>query len=191
MRVLVVDDHSLFRDGIISLLDASGFDLVLLDIHMPEMNGLDALKQIKSAMPETRVVMLTVSEDETFLADAIKLGADGYLLKHLSAPEFIELLEGLKRGEAAITRKTTAFLMKQIAQPSSRHDKPVTPLSDREVEIIRLLAEGLSNRSVSERLSLSENTIKYHLKNILQKLNVQNRTEAVMYAVRNNLIERP
>jgi DNA-binding NarL/FixJ family response regulator len=212
MRVLVVDDHSLFRDGIISLLDASGFDvigqagngieaveealrlrpdLVLLDIHMPEMNGLDALKRIKSAMPETRVVMLTVSEDETFLADAIKLGADGYLLKHLSAPEFIELLEGLKRGEAAITRKTTAFLMKQIAQPASRHDKPVTPLSDREIEIIRLLAEGLSNRSVSERLSLSENTIKYHLKNILQKLNVQNRTEAVMYAVRNNLIERP
>jgi DNA-binding NarL/FixJ family response regulator len=81
--------------------------------------------------------------------------------------------------------------MKQIAQPASRHDKPVTPLSDREIEIIRLLAEGLSNRSVSERLSLSENTIKYHLKNILQKLNVQNRTEAVMYAVRNNLIERP
>lgn len=212
MRVLVVDDHSLFRDGIVSLLDAAGFtvvgqagdgnaavqesirlrpELVLLDIHMPEMNGLDALKRIKSILPETRVVILTVSEDEAFLADAIKSGADGYLLKHLSAPEFIQMLEGLKRGEAAITRKTAAYLMKQIAQPDSRQDKPVAQLTEREIEILRLLAEGLSNKSISERLSLSENTIKYHLKNILQKLNVQNRTEAVMYAVRNNLIEKP
>ena len=212
MRVLVVDDYSLFRDGIVSLLEAAGFnvigqanngnmaveeairlrpELVLLDIHMPEMNGLEALKQIKSNLPETRVVMLTVAEDETYLAEAIKSGADGYLLKHLGGPEFIELLEGLKRGEAAITRKTAAFLMKQIAHPKVAQDKPVTALSDREIEIIRLLAEGLSNKSISERLSLSENTIKYHLKNILQKLNVQNRTEAVMYAIRNNLIENP
>jgi DNA-binding NarL/FixJ family response regulator len=212
MRVLVVDDHSLFRDGIVSLLDAAGFEvvgqagdgnmavqeairlrpeLVLLDIHMPEMTGLEALKRIKSALPETRVVMLTVSDDEVYLTDAIKSGADGYLLKHLSAPEFIQMLEGVKRGEAAITRKTAAFLMKQIAQPPSRQEKPVAQLTEREVEILRLLAEGLSNKSISERLSLSENTIKYHLKNILQKLNVQNRTEAVMYAVRNNLIEKP
>jgi len=212
MRVLVVDDHSLFRDGIVSLLDAAGFEvigqanngiaavdealrlhpeLVLLDIHMPEMNGLEALKRIKSALPETHVVMLTVAEDETYLAEAIKSGADGYLLKHLGGPEFIELLEGLKRGEAAITRKTATFLMKQIAHPKVGHDRPVTVLSDREIEIIRLLAEGLSNKSISERLSLSGNTIKYHLKNILRKLNVQNRTEAVMYAIRNNLIENP
>ena len=212
MRVLVVDDYSLFRDGIVSLLEAAGFnvigqasngntaveeairlhpELVLLDIHMPEMNGLDALKQIKSNLPETRVVMLTVAEDESYLAEAIKLGADGYLLKHLGGPEFIELLEGLKRGEPAITRKTAAFLMKQIAQPTVKPKEQVTPLSEREIEIVRLLAEGLSNKSISERLSLSENTIKYHLKNILQKLNVQNRTEAVMYAVRNNLIDSP
>ena len=212
MRVLVVDDYSLFRDGIVSLLDAAGFEvigqanngiaavdealrlhpeLVLLDIHMPEMNGLEALKRIKSALPETHVVMLTVAEDETYLAEAIKSGADGYLLKHLGGPEFIELLEGLKRGEAAITRKTATFLMKQIAHPKVGHDRPVTVLSDREIEIIRLLAEGLSNKSISERLSLSGNTIKYHLKNILRKLNVQNRTEAVMYAIRNNLIENP
>ena len=120
MRVLVVDDHSLFRDGIVSLLDAAGFEvvgqagdgnmavqeairlrpeLVLLDIHMPEMTGLEALKRIKSALPETRVVMLTVSDDEVFLTDAIKSGADGYLLKHLSAPEFIQMLEGLKEAK--------------------------------------------------------------------------------------------
>ena len=212
MRVLVVDDHSLFRDGIVSLLDAAGFDvvgqtgdgvtavqeaarlrpeLVLLDINMPEMSGLDALKEIKSASPETFVVILTASEDDASIADAIKSGADGYLLKHLNAPDFIQLLEGLKKGEAAITRKTASFLMKQIAQPIGKPKGQETPLSDREIEIIRLLAEGLSNKSISERLSLSENTIKYHLKNILQKLNVQNRTEAVMYAIRNNLIENP
>src|SRR5512137_1305239 len=127
MRVLVVDDHSLFRDGIVSLLGATGFtvvgqagdgkaavaealrlkpELVLLDIHMPEMTGLEALKQIKAQLPETRVVMLTVSEAEESLGEAIRNGADGYLLKHLSGTEFIEMLDGLKRGEAAITRKS-------------------------------------------------------------------------------------
>lgn len=213
MRVLVVDDHSLFRDGIVSLLDAAGFsvvgeagdgitavqealklrpELVLLDINMPEMSGLDALKQIKSALPETHVVILTASEDDTTIADAIKSGADGYLLKHLNATDFIQLLEGLEQGEAAITRKTASFLMKQIAQPAVAKPKSqVATLSERETEIVRLLAEGLSNKSISERLSLSENTIKYHLKNILRKLNVQNRTEAVMYAMRNNLIDAP
>jgi DNA-binding NarL/FixJ family response regulator len=212
MRVLVVDDHSLFRDGIVSLLEAAGFivvgqagdgktaveralslrpDLVLLDIHMPEMNGLEALKFIKASLPETRVVMLTVSEDESYLVDAITSGADGYLLKHLSGPEFIDMLEGLKRGEAAITRKTAAFLMKRMSQPGASQTENVPgTLSEREIEILKLVAGGLSNKAISDHLSLSENTIKYHLKNILQKFNVQNRTEAVMYALRNNLIEK-
>jgi DNA-binding NarL/FixJ family response regulator len=211
MRVLVVDDHSLFRDGIVSLLGATGFtvvgqagdgktavaealrlrpELVLLDIHMPEMTGLEALKLIKAQLPETRVVMLTVSEDEDSLVEAIKTGADGYLLKHLSGTEFIEMLDGLKRGEAAITRKSASFLMKQLARPDPQQEKPILPLSEREMEIIRLLADGLSNKAISERVSLSENTVKYHLKNILHKLNVQNRTEAVMYALRNDLIQK-
>jgi DNA-binding NarL/FixJ family response regulator len=211
MRVLVVDDHSLFRDGIVSLLGATGFtvvgqagdgktavdealrlrpELVLLDIHMPGMTGLEALKQIKAQLPETRVVMLTVSEDEDSLVEAIKTGADGYLLKHLSGTEFIEMLDGLKRGEAAITRKSASYLMKQLARPEQNPEKPVMPLSEREMEILRLLADGLSNKAISERVSLSENTVKYHLKNILHKLNVQNRTEAVMYALRNDLIQK-
>ena len=213
MRVLVVDDHSLFRDGIVSLLEAAGFvvvgqagdgrsaiekalslrpELVLLDIHMPELSGLEALKQIKARLPETRVVMLTVSEDEATLVDAIRSGADGFLLKHLSGPEFIDMLEGLKRGEAAITRKTAAFLMKRMSQPdAARAESPETVLTEREIEILQYVAQGLSNKAISDELTLSENTIKYHLKNILQKLNVQNRTEAVMYAVRNKLIEEP
>lgn len=210
MRVLVVDDHVLFRDGIVSLLDAAGFEvvgeasdgitaineakslepeLVLLDINMPEMSGLDVLKEIKSAMPDVRVVMLTASDDDTLITDAVKSGADGYLLKHLNASDFIELLEGLKRGEPAITSKTTSLLMKQIAEIKESPPKQTTPLTEREVEIVYLLAEGLSNKSIAERLSLSENTIKYHLKKMLQKLNVQNRTEVVTYAIRNNLID--
>ena len=213
MRVLVVDDHSLFRDGIVSLLEAAGFtvvgqagdgksavekalslrpELVLLDIHMPEQTGLEALKQIKSMLPETRVVMLTVSEDEATLVDAIRSGADGYLLKHLSGPEFIDMLEGLKRGEAAITRKTAAFLMRRMSHPDAAHtDNAEGALSAREIEILQLVAHGLSNKAISDELSLSENTIKYHLKNILQKLNAQNRTEAVMYAIRKKMIEEP
>jgi DNA-binding NarL/FixJ family response regulator len=211
MRVLVVDDHSLFRDGIVSLLGATGFtvvgqagdgkmavsealrlrpELVLLDIHMPELTGLEALKQIKAQLPETRVVMLTVSEDEETLVEAIKNGADGYLLKHLSGTEFIEMLDGLKRGEAAITRKSASYLMKQLSKPDPQQEKPVQPLSEREIEILQLLAEGLSNKQISEKVSLSENTVKYHLKNILHKLNVQNRTEAVMYALRNDLVPK-
>jgi DNA-binding NarL/FixJ family response regulator len=213
MRVLVVDDHSLFRDGIVSLLEAAGYtvvgqagdgktaveralslrpELVLLDIHMPEMNGIDALKFIKASLPETKVVMLTVSEDEAYLVDAITSGADGYLLKHLSGPEFIDMLEGLKHGEAAITRKTASFLMKRMSQPvSAQPENAAGVLTGREIGILELVAGGLSNKAISDQLSLSENTIKYHLKNILQKLNVQNRTEAVMYALRNKLIQKP
>lgn len=210
MRVLIVDDHSLFRDGISSLLEAAGFtivgqagdgqaavaqvaelhpDLVLLDIHMPVMNGLEALKQIKAIAPTTRVVMLTVSEDENNLLAAIQNGAEGFLLKHLSGPEFIEMLEGIKQGEAAISRKTASFLMKQLSQKRSA-SAPLETLTQRELDILRLMSAGHTNKSISNKLMLSENTIKYHLKNILRKLNVQNRTEAVMKAVQEKLIDQ-
>jgi DNA-binding NarL/FixJ family response regulator len=136
MRVLVADDHSLFRDGIISLLEAAGFevvgqagdgqaaveaalrlrpDLVLLDITMPQLSGLEALRLIKRELPETQVVMLTVSDDDADLFEAIESGALGYLLKNLSADQFFEMLDGLQRGEAAMTRQTTTRLMKGLA----------------------------------------------------------------------------
>jgi DNA-binding NarL/FixJ family response regulator len=210
MRVLVADDHSLFRDGIISLLEAAGFevvgqagdgqaaveaalrlrpDLVLLDITMPQMSGLEALRLIKAELPETQVVMLTVSDDDADLSEALESGALGYLLKNLSADQFFEMLDGLQRGEAAMTRQTTTRLMKGLADLSPQRAEPVESLTQRQIELLRLVAEGMSNKAIAQTLSISENTVKYHVKNILQKLGVQNRTEAVTHAIRAGLLD--
>ncbi|MFQ5857864.1 MAG: response regulator [Anaerolineae bacterium] len=210
MRVLVADDHSLFRDGIVSLLEAAGFDvvgqagdgrvavemalrlrpdLVLMDITMPQMTGLEALRLIKAELQETQVVMLTVSDDNADLLEAVKAGAQGYLLKNLNASEFLEMLAGLEHGEAAITRKTAARLIEGFADLSRPRSEPLDSLTQREIEILRLVAEGLSNKAIAQALFVSENTVKYHMKNILQKLGVQNRTEAATYALRAGLLK--
>jgi DNA-binding NarL/FixJ family response regulator len=209
MRIFIVDDHSLFRDGILSLLEAAGYsvvgqagdgqsaleqieilrpELVLLDIHMPGMSGLEVLKTIKSSWPEIGVVMLTVSEAEADLIASIRAGAEGFLLKHLSTADFFKMLEGVKMGEAAISRKSAAVLMKSISHEKVSPEAPVDPFSEREIEIMQFLVQGLSNKFISDRLSVSENTVKYHIKNILRKLNVQNRTEAVMRALQMKLL---
>ncbi len=209
MRILVADDHSLFRDGIVSLLEAAGFevvgqvgdgrealtetrrlnpDVVLLDISMPEMNGLEALKILREESPDVHVVMLTVSEDDADLLEAIQAGASGYLLKSLSAEAFIELLKGLERDEAAISSQTTARLIKSIGTQTASKHEPFEKLTEREVGLLRLVADGLSNRAIAQELSISENTVKYHMKNIFQKLNAQNRTEAVTLAMQSGIL---
>jgi DNA-binding NarL/FixJ family response regulator len=209
MRVLVADDHSLFRDGIASLLEAAGFDvvgqvgdgqaaieaarrlhpdLVLLDVTMPQMGGLEALRLIKAELPEVQVVMLTVSDEDADLLEAVKSGALGYLTKDLSADEFFEMLDGLQRGEAAMTRQMTARLMEGFAGLSQQRREPAKGLTQREIELLRLMAEGLSNKGIAQQLSISENTVKYHVRNILQKLDVHNRTEAIAYAMRAGLL---
>jgi DNA-binding NarL/FixJ family response regulator len=210
MRVLVADDHSLFRDGITSLLEAADFDvvgqvgdgqaaveaalrlrpdLVLLDITMPQLSGLEALRLIKADLPETQVVMLTVSDDDADLFEAAESGALGYLLKNLSADQFFEMLDGLQRGEAAMTRQTTTRLMKGLADLSPQQAEPAQSLTEREIELLRLVAEGMSNKAIAQTLSISENTVKYHMRNILQKLGVQTRTEAVTQAIRAGLLD--
>lgn len=210
MRVLVADDHSLFRDGIVSLLEAAGFDVVgqvgngeaavsetlrlkpdvvLLDISMPKANGLEALKRLRKQTPDVHVVMLTVSDDDADLLEAIQAGASGYLLKSLSAEAFIDLLQGLERGEAAISAKTTARLIKGIGTSQPTRHEPVDSLSERELGLLKLVAEGLSNRAIAQELSISENTVKYHMKNIFQKLQAQNRTEAVTIAIQLRILD--
>ncbi len=212
MRVLVADDYALFRDGIISLLEAAGLevvgqvgdgqaaveaafhlrpDLVLLDIQMPKMNGLEALRLIKKTAPETQVVMLTVSEEDADLLEATKSGAQGYLSKSLNADEFLEMLNGLQRGEAAMTRQTTARLIKGFTQTASSKIGPLRRPTEREIELLQLVAQGMANKAIARELSISENTVKYHMKKIMQKLNVQNRTEAVTQAIRMGLLDTP
>ncbi len=216
IRVLVVDDHSLFRDGVVSLLQAAGMtvvgqagdgksavsealrlrpDLVLLDVNMPEGGGLYALKEIHSRLPETRIVMLTVADDSDTLLEAITSGASGYLLKSLNAKGFLASLEALQRGEAAITRSTTTQLINALAKrgsvrPQESELTPVDILTERELELLQLVARGFSNKMIAQELHISENTVKYHLKNIFQKTNLQNRTEVAAYAVRRGLVKR-
>lgn len=212
MRILVADDHALFRDGIVSLLEAAGFevigqvgdgqaaveaaqrlrpDLVLLDITMPKMSGLEALRRIKEVLPETQAVMLTVSDDDDDLVEAIKSGAHGYLLKNLNADEFFEMLDGLQRGEAAMTRQTASRLMKKINVFTNSPAEPAPGLTQRELQVLEWVAEGLSNKAIAQALSISENTVKYHLRNVLQKLGVQNRTQAVSRAISSGLLKPP
>lgn len=210
MKILVADDHSLFRDGIISLLEAAGFDvvgqagngqmavdetirlrpdLVLMDISMPQLSGLEALRQIKAALPETEVVMLTVSEEDSDLFEAVKSGAHGYLLKDLNTREFLEMLEGLQHGEVAITRKTVSRLMESLSTSDHHRRDVAEELTQREIEVLQLAGKGLTNKALAQQLCISENTVKYHIRKIFQKLDAQNRTEAVAYAMRAGLIK--
>lgn len=209
MRVLVADDHSLFRDGIVSLLEAAGYEivgqagngkdalalsqrlepeLVLLDISMPEMDGLEVLRKIRDTQPDTKVVILTVSDEDDDLMAAVQAGANGFLHKSLTADSFLELIQGLERGEAAITRRTTTRLIQEIGEKGRGETEPYDNLTSREIDLLNLVASGQSNRAIAQALSISENTVKYHMKNILQKLQAQNRTEAVTHAIQAGLI---
>ncbi len=202
MRVLIVDDHSLFRDGIGSLLQAAGFevvggasngqeaieaagalrpDLILMDVSMPEMNGIEAARHIKAQLPEVKIVMLTVSDDDRVLIDAVKAGASGYLLKSLDSTEFLSMLEGVQRGESAMQRQTMSRLLDSLSDFSR---EPVVELTLRELELLKWVAQGYSNKAIAREMSISPNTVKYHMKSVLQKLSVQNRAEAVATAIR-------
>jgi DNA-binding NarL/FixJ family response regulator len=209
MRIVLADDHSLFRDGIASLLEQAGYevvaqansgqtalevvrkhkpDLVLLDILMSGMGGIETLQIIKNEFPETRVVILTVSDADEDLFDSIRSGADGYILKGVKAEEFLDMLSGLERGEAAISRKTATRLISGF-QTLTQEKETRNKLSTRELETLELMGKGLSNRAIAERMFISQNTVKYHIRNILRKLTVQNRTEAVALALREGIIE--
>jgi DNA-binding NarL/FixJ family response regulator len=216
MRVLIADDHPLFRDGLRSLLEARGIevvgearngreaverarrfdpDVVLMDLSMPEVNGLAATRLISAAVPNVKVVILTASEDDADLFEAIKSGAQGYLFKNLDSGEFFRLLEGVARGEPALTPGLARKLLGEFARPAPAPRAPTdrpAELTDREREVLDLLVQGVTtNRELAERLVVSENTVKYHLRNILDKLHLQNRAQVVAYAVRQGMVEPP
>ena len=211
MRILIADDHSLFREGLHSLLEARGIevvaeaqdgneavelahlyrpDIVLMDVQMPGMGGLAATRHISAELPGVKVVVLTASEDDADLLEAVRSGAQGYLLKNLKAHQVSDLLEGVMRGEPALTPGLAGKLLGELARPpSTQHRQSPEALSEREHEILELMVEGVtSTRELAQALVVSEHTIKYHLSNILGKLHLQSRTQLVAYALREGLV---
>lgn len=213
MRVLLVDDHALFRAGLASLLRASGADvvgqagdgheaierarelrpdLILMDIMMPRRNGLEATRAIKAELPQTTVVMLTVSDDERDLFEAIKSGAEGYLLKNMQQEEFEEFLRRLGRGEPFVSPGLARKLLQEFARLKAAEGRVSAreSLSDREQEVLQLVGRGATNREVASALFISENTVHFHMKNILAKLHLRNRAEVIAWAYEHGLLSR-
>ncbi|MGE5263200.1 MAG: response regulator [Acidobacteriota bacterium] len=213
MRVLLVDDHILFRKGVAAILGSrpdlevvgeagDGLeaaeraretmpDIILMDINMPRCNGLEAVKAIKQEMPHVHIIMLTVSERDLDLFAAIKNGAEGYLLKNLEPEQLYEMLEGIRRGESPISGALASKILNEFRQPSA--SQPPSPevgngLTAREIQVLELVVEGETNKEIAADLSIAEDTVKIHLRNILEKLHLQNRIQAAVYAVRQGLV---
>jgi two-component system nitrate/nitrite response regulator NarL len=160
----------------------------LLDIQMPDGDGLQAAAQIRHQMPDVRIVILTASESDEQLYHAVRLGVEGYLLKNLDAEELFALLASVAHGEAALTRAMAARLLKRVAHHAA-HDEGVAPvLTEREIEVLRLVVQGASNPEIAAKLCVSVNTVKTHIRNILEKLHLDNRTQVAGYAVQSGLV---
>ncbi|HEU0247900.1 MAG TPA: response regulator transcription factor [Gaiellaceae bacterium] len=212
MRLVLADDHALFRAGIASLLRAWGHevvgeagnglealelvrklhpDLVLMDITMPECNGLEATRLIKAELPDTRIAIVTVSDHDEDLFEAIKSGAEGYLLKDIAETELESTLNALAAGEPALSPRLAAKILDEFArlrrEALTREDQPVD-LTAREREVLQLVAEGSTNKEIATSLYISEHTVNFHMKNILSKLHLRNRAQAVAYAIRTGLV---
>ncbi|MEA2570407.1 MAG: hypothetical protein QOI24_2408 [Acidobacteriota bacterium] len=211
MRILIADDHALFRDGLRSLLQSQGHevvgeapngklavelalklrpDLVLMDISMPELDGVSATRELTAQQPGIKVIMLTASEQNETLFDAIKAGAQGYLMKNLEAEEFFALLDRAGNGEPALTPALARKLLQEFAKPAMPETEP-DALTEREREVLDLMVGGITaNRKLATRLGLSENTVKFHVRNILDKLRLHNRAQAVGYALRHGMVDK-
>jgi DNA-binding NarL/FixJ family response regulator len=213
LRILLVDDHALFRKGVASLLESRQDmqvvgeagdgceaiarareltpDIILMDIAMPGCNGLQATWQIKREMPHVKIIMLTVSDYDRDLFAAIKNGAQGYLLKNLEPYKLFDMLDRARRGEAAISGMLAAKILQEFREPRPelvQRPEVRGELTAREIEILEQVVQGASNKEIAVALSISDNTVKIHLRNILEKLHLQNRIQAAVYAVREGLV---
>jgi DNA-binding NarL/FixJ family response regulator len=215
IRVAVVDDQELFRRGLTMLLGVEADievvgeagdgvaatelaastvpDVILMDVRMPKRSGIEACVAIKEVAPTARIIMLTVSDEEADLYDAVKNGASGYLLKDSSIDEVAQAIRVVADGQSLISPSMAIKLLDEFKQMSrsDRQQVPSPRLTDRELEVLKLVAQGLNNREIAKRLFISENTVKNHVRNILEKLQLHSRMEAVMYAVREKLLDIP
>jgi DNA-binding NarL/FixJ family response regulator len=208
IRVLVVDDHALFREGVMHILSraedievvaeadngraaveqcrALRPDVVLMDINMPGTGGLEATRQIKSEMPEIKVLILTVTDAEQALFEAVKAGASGYVLKSASPREVIDSVRRVSLGEPVVPGNLAMQIINEFSKPKpAASERPsVDALTERELEVLQLLATGATNRDIAKKLYISENTVRNHVRNILEKLHLSNRVQAAAYAIR-------
>jgi DNA-binding NarL/FixJ family response regulator len=213
LRILIVDDHALFRRGIEMVLSkepdvevageaADGHeavlkaqelipDVVLMDVRMPGQTGIEATREIHEALPTTKILMLTVSDEEADLYEAIRAGASGYLLKEIPTEEVPEAIRSVVAGQVQISPSMAGKLLNEFATMTKRDARlaGVPRLTERELEVLNLMARGLNNRDIAKDLFISENTVKNHVRNILEKLHLHSRMEAVIYAVQENLLQ--
>jgi two-component system NarL family response regulator len=213
IRVMIADDHALFRQALKTVLDGEpdlelvaeasdgeeavrvaeecAPDVVLMDVRMPKLAGIEAARQLKESAPTTKVVMLTVSDDEEDLFDAIKAGASGYLLKEINPDEVARAVRQIQAGQSLLSPSMASKLLTEFATMTKRaEERPYHPrLTEREMEVLKLVAQGMTNREIGKSLHISENTVKNHIRNILEKLHLNSRMEAVIYAVREKLLE--
>lgn len=216
LRVLIADDHELFRRGLRMVLDDEpdlevvaeagdgreavelardqAPDVVVMDVRMPSVSGIEAAGLIKADQPGIRILMLTISDEEDDLFEAVKAGANGYLLKEISIDEIAAAVRSVHAGQSLITPSMASKLLTEFAELVRKEqpvpqDVPAPRLTPREVEVLQEVAKGLSNRDIAQSLSIAENTVKNHVRNILEKLHLHSRMQAVLYAVRQNLVE--
>lgn len=223
-KIVIIDDHQLFREGVKRILDfensfevvAQGDDgsqaltlvgrykpdVVLMDINMPHINGVEATRRLVESFPNTKVIILSIHDDESYVTHALKTGAQGYLLKEMDADALIEAVKVVAAGGSYLHPKVTHNLVKEYRRLAKLDDmerveslneveyrRPLHILTRRECEVLQLLADGKSNRAIGESLYISEKTVKNHVSNILQKMNVNDRTQAVVVAIKNGWVQ--
>ena len=210
IKVAIVDDHALIREGIKKLLEledafdivalaGDGYealelikttrpDVILLDINMPNMNGIDCLKQIKTHYTDTKVIMLTIHEDAEYLIETISIGAEGYVLKDADVSSLIKAIQKVVQGEVYIHPTLSGILVREYKRKDKNMDDAIgNSLTKREYEVIRLISKGYNNKEIATELYISEKTVKNHVSNIFKKIKVTDRTQAALYAIKHNI----
>jgi DNA-binding NarL/FixJ family response regulator len=210
-RILLADDHALVRRGLRLILDAQPdlevvaeagdgagavdlalrgqIDLAVIDISMPRMTGLQAARELRQRCPELRILILSMHENEQYLYEALKAGASGYVVKRAADRDLVEACRATVRGEPFLYPGAVSSLVKDYLRRARAGEEPRDPLTPRETEVIKLVAESYTNRQIAESLVISEKTVDRHRANILEKLGMRDRVELTRYAIRNGLVE--